>query len=125
MKNLNKKFYFLILLSAVIFGFIFTSNIYAQEEREDNPRTWKYFRILARAQDDSVFVLIQDDLLIDPKLESYTLTVNILDPQPLNHYVVIGDEFSPDALRYAWDQISDNVKEGLINWVGKIGRAHV
>ena len=118
MENLNKKIYFLILLAAVIFGFIFTSNIYAQEEREDNPRTWKYFRILARAQDDSVFVLIQDDLLIDPKLESYTLTVNILDPQPLNQYLVIGDEFSPDALRYAWDQISDNVKEGLINWVG-------
>jgi len=118
MKNFNKKLYFLTLLAVMILSFISTTNNYAQEEREDNPRTWKYFRILARAQDDSIFIMIQDDLLIDPKLESYTLTINILDPQPINQYVVIGDEYSPDALRYAWDQLSENVREGLINWVG-------
>jgi len=118
MKNFNKKLCFLALLAVTIMSFICTTNNYAQEEREDNPRTWKYFRILARAQDDSIFVILQDDLLIDPKLESYTLTINILDPQPINQYVVIGDEYSPDALRYAWDQLSDKVREGLINWVG-------
>ena len=118
MKNFNKKLCFLALLAVAIMSFICTTNNYAQEEREDNPRTWKYFRILARAQDDSIFVILQDDFLIDPKLESYTLTVNILDPQPINQYVVIGDEYSPDALRYAWDQLSEQVQEGLINWVG-------
>ena len=118
MKNFNKKLCFLTLLVIAIMSFISTTNNYAQEEREDNPRTWKYFRILARAQDDSIFIILQDDLLIDPKLESYTFTVNILDPQPINQYVVIGDEYSPDALRYAWDQLSENVQEGLINWVG-------
>ena len=118
MKNFNKKLCFLTLLVVAILSFISTTNNYAQEEREDNPRTWKYFRILARAQDDSIFIMIQDDLLIDPKLESYTLTINILDPQPINQYVVIGDEYSPDALRYAWDQLSDKVREGLVNWVG-------
>ena len=118
MKNFNKKLCFLTLLAVAILSFISTANNYAQEEREDNPRTWKYFRILARAQDDSIFIMIQDDLLIDPKLESYTLTINILDPQPINQYVVIGDEYSPDALRYAWDQLSDKVREGLVNWVG-------
>jgi hypothetical protein len=118
MKNFNKKLCFLTLLAVMILSFISTTNNYAQEEREDNPRTWKYFRILARAQDDSIFIILQDDLLIDPKLESYTFTVNILDPQPINQYVVIGDEYSPDALRYAWDQISERVQEGLINWVG-------
>ena len=118
MKNFNKKLCFLTLLVVAILSFISTTNNYAQEEREDNPRTWKYFRILARAQDDSIFIILQDDLLIDPKLESYTFTVNILDPQPINQYVVIGDEYSPDALRYAWDQLSERVQEGLINWVG-------
>jgi hypothetical protein len=118
MKNFNKKLCFLTLLAVMILSFISTTNNYAQEEREDNPRTWKYFRILARAQDDSIFIILQDDLLIDPKLESYTFTVNILDLQPINQYVVIGDEYSPDALRYAWDQLSERVQEGLINWVG-------
>jgi len=98
--------------------FIATNLSYAQDEREDNPVSWKYFRIFARASDDSVFILLQDDLLIDPKLESYVVTVNIQDPQPLNQYVVIGDESSPDALRYAWSQLSPRVQQGLINWVG-------
>ena len=110
-----------ITLTLTVFAALFisfSSVLHAQAERDDNPRTWKYFRIFARAQDDSVFVKLQDDLLIDPKLESYVITINISDPEPLNQYIVLGDESSPDAQRYAWSQLSEDVQNSLIAWTG-------
>ncbi|MEO8208966.1 MAG: hypothetical protein ABI840_00280 [bacterium] len=112
-----------IFLLKIILLFIFTtifhnSYIYSQQERGDDPRTWKYFKILARAQDDSVFIKVQDELNIDPKLESYILVVNILDPSPINQYVVIGDETSPDASRFLWSDLSSGVQQTLLNWSG-------
>ena len=110
-----------ITLTLTVFAALFislSSVVQAQAEREDDPRSWKYFRIFARAQDDSVFVKLQDDLLIDPKLESYVVTINIADPEPLNQYIVLGDEASPDAQRYAWTQLSEDVQNSLIAWTG-------
>jgi hypothetical protein len=107
----------LILLAVSLVGIFFT-NIYAQNEDPENPRTWNYFKILARAQDDSIFVLLQDDMAIDPKLESYTIVVNISDPNPNNQFVVLGDELDPNAQRVAWTQLSQKVRDGLKNWNG-------
>lgn len=89
-----------------------------QQEDQNNPRTWKYFRILARTDDDSIFFYAQEDMGIDPKMESYTLIVNISDPNPMNQYVVLGDEADPSAQRFAWSQLSKRVQDGLINWQG-------
>lgn len=94
------------------------SRLFAQTEREDDPKTWKYFKIFARAQDDSVFIKLQNELNVDPKLESYVLIVNIMDPSPINQYVVIGDETSPDASRFLWSDLSQGVQKALINWGG-------
>lgn len=91
---------------------------YSQQEDPNNPRTWKYFRINASAEDDSVFVKVQDDMGIDPKVDRYQITVNVSDPNPQNHYVVFGDELSPDAMRVPWAQISKDVQQGLLNWTG-------
>jgi hypothetical protein len=113
-----KKILFALLLLVIANSFVGLEISHAQVEREDDPRTWKYFLILARAQDDSIFIKLQDDLFIDPKLESYIVVVNIMDPEPLNQYVVIGDEASPDAQRFAWSQLSEEVQKGLINWTG-------
>ena len=97
--------------------FFLNSDIYSQDkEMEDNPRTWTYFKILARAQDDSVFIKLQDELNIDPKLESFILVVNISDP--FNQYVIVGDENSPDAARFSWMQLSKNIQQALLNWTG-------
>ncbi len=98
---------------------LFTGIVYAkQEDDPDNPRTWKYFKVFARAEDDSIFITAQDDMGIEPKLESYTIVVNLVDGNAQNQFVVLGDESDPSAQRYAWSQLSKKVQDGLINWTG-------
>jgi hypothetical protein len=110
----------LALLAVFLIAVLFmqANTLYAQEEREDDPRTWKYFRINARTTDDSIFYMLQEELVIEPKLESYAVTVNIQDPNTQNQSVIIGDETSPDALRYSFSQLSKSTQDGLINWTG-------
>lgn len=113
------KFVFKIIYVLIFFCLVLSNTkIYGQVERDDDPRTWKYFQIFARAQDDSVFIKVQEELNIEPKLESYILVVNILDPSPINQYVVIGDERSPDASRFLWTDLSEGVQKALLNWAG-------
>jgi len=76
----------------------------------------KYFRILADADDDPIFVKLQDDLRIDPKMERYTVTIDIRSDAPQQQYVLFGDEYNP--LRFAWSQLSEDVRNGLIKWTG-------
>lgn len=119
MKNkTNFNPFFLVLIG--IFTIILQNSItFAQNEDPNNPRTWKYFKILARTEDDSIFFLVQDDMGIDPKLESFNIIVNISDPNEQNQYVVIGaDEFDPSATRAPFSQLSKRVQTGLINWAG-------
>jgi len=112
-KLLSFLWFFLLLA-----GFVGSQSTFAQQEDPENPRTWNYFKILARSDDDSIFVTAQDDMGIDPKLESFTLVVNITDPNPQNQYVVLGDELDPSAQRFAWSQLSKTVQDGLKNWTG-------
>lgn len=76
----------------------------------------KYFRILADADDDPIFVKLQDDLGIDPKMERYTVTVDVRSKEPSQQYVLFGDEYNP--IRFNWSQLSEQVRNGLINWTG-------
>lgn len=76
----------------------------------------KYFRILADADDDPIFVRLQDDLRIDPKMERYTVTVDVRSNETNQQYVLIGDEYDP--YRYSWGQVSAEVQKGLLNWTG-------
>ena len=116
---INTKSFFAVIFIFFTGIFLFQqSSLNAQTEREDDPRTWKYFKIFARAQDDSVFIKLQNELNIDPKLESYVFIANIMDPSPINQYVVIGDETSPDASRFLWSDLSADVQKALLNWVG-------
>ena len=105
----------LVVLSCLTMN---TKNLYSQQEDPNNPRTWNYFKILARSEDDSIFIIFQDDVGIDPKLESYTIVVNITDPNPQNQFVVVGDELDPSSQRFAWSQLSKRVQDGLKNWSG-------
>lgn len=76
----------------------------------------KYFRILADADDDPIFVRLQDDLGIEPKMERYTVVIDIRDANDQMKYVLFGDEYNP--ARFGWLQLSEQVRTGLINWTG-------
>jgi hypothetical protein len=116
MKN-KTNFSLLVLLAMFLCTLIIQpQEPLAQQEDPNNPRTWKYFRIHARAEDDSVFIIAQDDMAIDPKMESYTIIVNISDPNEQNQFVILGDETDPSAMRFGWSQLSKRVQDGLINW---------
>ena len=76
----------------------------------------KYFKILADAEDDPVFVRLQDDLNIVPKLGRYTVIIDIRSSESSQQYVLFGDEYN--SLRFQWSQLSEQVQNGLINWTG-------
>lgn len=82
----------------------------------NNPNASFYFSILASVHDDSIFTWLQNDLLIEPHLESYTITVNLTDNDPQNHYVVVGDETDATSMRFSWSQLSLSVQKGLLAW---------
>lgn len=92
------------------------NNTFAQEVNENDPKTFKYFKINANTDDDSVFVKIQDEMAMDPKLSSFTLIVNVSDADPNNHYVVIGEETDAAKIQMSWSQISKPVRDKLLNW---------
>jgi hypothetical protein len=116
-QNLTVKL-FLLIFGLLVFSFTGLQSVNAQQEESDNPATWKYFRILARAQDDSVFIKVQEQMNISPLLESYNLIVNIMDPNPNNQYIVIGDETDPSAVRASWQQITPDVQQKILAWTG-------
>ncbi|TRZ65647.1 hypothetical protein D4R20_01715, partial [bacterium] len=108
-------------LFAFLFAFfalaMISTSLYAQED-EDNPTKWKYFKINASTDDDSVYIKIQDEVGIDPKLSTYVLIVNVLDRDPANQFLQFGDEGNTDAPRFSWSQISKPNQEKLLNWSG-------
>jgi hypothetical protein len=111
-----KRYTLFIFLFSVLF--LISKGVYAQEEREDDASTWKYFRIDARSQDDSVFVKVQEEMGVTPLFESYPLYVNTLDPNPANHYIVVGDEASQDKTQVAWSTITPGVQKILLAYRG-------
>ncbi|MEO8513047.1 MAG: hypothetical protein ABI543_05785 [Ignavibacteria bacterium] len=81
-----------------------------------NLKTSKHFRILADADDDPIFVKLQDDLGIDPKMERYTIIIDIRAYETSLQFLMFGDEYN--SIRFNWSQLSEQVRNGLINWTG-------
>ncbi len=82
-----------------------------------NPKVWTYFRILADADDDPIFWKLQDNLNIDPKMERYTIVINIKKDNP-SPYIIFGDLEESSPKKFAWSKLSKEVQDGLINWTG-------
>jgi hypothetical protein len=110
------KFSMYILFGVICMLFISNSKLFSQEVIEGDPKTYKYFKILANTDDDSVFVKIQDELAIDPRVSSYVLVVNVSDQNPENWYVVFGEETDATAIRASWNTVSKPVQTKLLNW---------
>lgn len=108
----------IILLITFTFSltFISCSSAKSNKKADNNLKKSKYFRILADADDDPIFVKLQDDLGIDPKMERYTVVVNIVSNDPQQQYVLFGDEYNPT--RFNWSRLSEQVRTGLLNWTG-------
>lgn len=83
-----------------------------------------YFTIIANVSDDSVFGRLQDELGIEPRLSSYTITVNITDTEELNQYVVIGDEADVTSPRFTWSELSMESQRGLLAYNGPNKKEH-
>lgn len=107
-----------LLLFAVTLSILFMScsGSKSTKKADNNLKKSKYFRILADADDDYIFIKLQDDLGIDPKMERYTVVIDIRSDQPAMQYVLIGDETNP--ARFTWSQLSGDVQTGLLNWTG-------
>lgn len=112
-KNYLIKFLFFLLLLSFSITIINCSTKYT---KEDSPRNWKYFNIYASSEDDIIFVQLQDDLMLSPKMERYILTINILEKN--NQYLIIGGENNPSSKKYSWLSLREKVRQGLLNWTG-------
>jgi hypothetical protein len=87
-------------------------------------RTGVYFTILASVTENELFGRIQDELVIEPRLESYSIIVNITDPDEQNQYIVIGDETDPTSPRYSWSQLSMDSQRDLLAYQGPNRKEH-
>lgn len=94
------------------------------DEYYNSVRTGVYFSISANITENELFLRVQHDLEIDPPLESYTIVVNVNDPEELNQYVVIGDESDPSSPRYSWSQLTMESQRGLLAYEGPNKKEH-
>jgi len=87
-------------------------------------RVGVYFTILASVMENELFGRVQDELAIEPRLESYSIIVNITDPEEQNQYIVIGDETDPSSPRYWWSQLSMATQKELLAYQGPNRKEH-
>lgn len=87
-------------------------------------RVGVYFTIRASISENELFGIVQDELAIEPRLESYSIIVNITDNDEQNQYVVIGDESDQSSPRYSWNQLSMNTQRDLLAYQGSNRKEH-
>ena len=104
-----------ILLFAFVFSLTGCSGTKISKNTNSLKKS-KYFQILADADDDYIFVKLQDDLAIEPKMERYTVIIDIRSAEPSMQYGLFGDETNP--VRFQWANLSEQVRTGLLNWTG-------
>ncbi len=106
-----------LLISLSIFSFTIISCSSHRKIIKDNKKEYKYFRINANADDAQVFVNLQDDLGIEPKMEVYTIVVDIRE-KTLEPYILFGDFNESNPIKFPWSRLSTDTRQRLINWTG-------
>jgi len=95
---------------------------------QDNPEKYRYFTIYVNVEDAEFFKSILDvaGLSDNPDYnKQYQLVVNLISEDKWGKFVVIVKYDSPDAdkdpkaLRYAWEQFTQEDRNSIINWTGK------
>lgn len=111
----SKKILTALFSLLIIFSYNCSSS---KKVKEPGVNKWTYFKIYADADDAPIFVKLQDDLGINPKLERYTVVVDKRNSDPNYWYLIFGDEESTNPPKFAWSRLSKDVQEGLIGWTG-------
>lgn len=110
----KSKYVVLILTQLLVTINFISCHTFTSQETE--PKYLKYFKILSNIDDDSVFIQVQDEMHINPRVSSYILIVNVLDCDPSNHYVVFGEETDATAIRLNFYTLSKITREKLLRW---------
>lgn len=76
----------------------------------------KHFKIDVVTSDDSLFVKVQKEIEIEPIMEKYVLIVNITSENKDRQRIMVGLENDPNAVMLGWNDISKEVRDGLIAW---------
>jgi hypothetical protein len=101
----------------VVFVFCFSSaHSQAKKVDENNPKNFQYFRIDASTEDDTIFVIVQKEMGVDPMFTRFRLIVNVTDPDLINHYVIIGEETDPMKVQTSWSSIDPDTRRKILNW---------
>ncbi len=112
-KILILDLFLLIIIAAIIPG-CSSSKL---KTKGSSVTQWTYFRIYADADDSPIFVKLQDNLNIEPKMERYTIVINIKKDN-LEPYIIFGDIDESSPKKFPWSKLSKDVQDGLKNWTG-------
>lgn len=83
-----------------------------------NAGQWKYFGINASTDDDVLFVKLQDEMNIEPKMQSYLITIDLRDKDENNHKLIVGELTDITHIIVSWKSLSKETRNGLIRWDG-------
>jgi hypothetical protein len=88
----------------------------AVNAQTDDLTKLKYFKIEVKTADDILFTKLQKDMAIDPIVDEYVLVVNITSDVADNQYIVFGQEDNVEAIKMSWNDITKEVRDGLLAW---------
>lgn len=111
--HLSKYIILIITILVNTFSILSFQTLLSQET---SPRKFKYFKIAANNDDDSVFTKVQEEMQLHTKMSSFILIVNVLDENPSKHYVIIGEEADAYAVRANFYTLSKITREKLLRW---------
>jgi hypothetical protein len=102
---------FLLIVSVFLMLIAFSST-----KAQTDLTKLKYFMIEANIADDSLFIKVQKDMEIEPLMGNYILIVNYTSDIKKNQYIIMGEENDNTAIRMYWNDMSKEVRDGLIAW---------
>jgi hypothetical protein len=107
------------ILISLTFVLLFTlSLVSCTTTNYSSNQQWKYFGINASTDDDPLFVRLQSEINIEPKMQSYLITVDLRDKDENNHKIIIGELTDITRIVFPWKSLTKETRNGLIKWNG-------
>jgi hypothetical protein len=74
--------------------------------------------ILASTDDDSLFVVVQEEMAIDPMMTVFVLVINVKSDNPDNHYIAFANDIDKYSIRMPWSHLTLDTRQRLLNYRG-------